>query len=348
MMPHNDKSGLSREAVSPPMVLLSILGMVRFAKAMYAAVRLGIPDRLKDGPQSASKLAQDTRMYEDALYRLLRALASIGIFEETQRFIFANTDLSTYLCTDHPGSMHDLVLWLLSDWDWASWGEIEYSIRTGRSAFEHVHGVDIWTFLDAHPEAHSTFSGAMTAISQAIDLPITQVYDFSSLHTLADIGGGHGGFLCSILKANPSLHGILFDSEPVILEAREQIAREQLNERCTLLSGSFFDEIPPSADAYLFKYVFHDWDDQASMKILAKCRTAMKPGNKLLIIEQVLPLLRAPSMATSTDLTMLLDTGGRERTEEEFRVLLEASGFSVTRIIPVRFLHSVIEGVAVS
>lgn len=326
-------------------ILLGMVGGVRLAKAMHVAVQLGIPDLVDTNAVSAKALAEQTGSHEKSLYRLLRALASIGIFKEVAPTQFVATDLSRYLRRDYPDTMRDMVLMMFTDSDWEAWERLDYSVRTGRSAFEYVHGVDCWTYMAAHPEEYAVFNRAMTAISDATNEPIVRAYDFSPVHTLADIGGGHGKLLATILQSYSSMQGILFDCPPVIDDARQFINGTAIGDRCQLIGGSFFEEVPSGADAYLLKHVLHDWNDAACEKILATCRKAMSAHAKLLIAEQVLPPTGAPVGTVSADLSMLVGPGGCERTEQEYRALLEANGFSVTGIYPTHALHSVIEAV---
>lgn len=328
-----------------PIAILNMIGGIRLAKAMHIAAQLGIADLLKEQPMTAMHLAQATGMHEQSLYRLLRALASIGIFQETEPRVFGETELSRYLCTDQPGSMRDLVLYMLSDNEWEAWGNLHYSIQTGLPAYAHVHGTDAWSYMTSRPEEYAVFNGAMTALSDTAIQPILHAYDFSGIGILADIGGGHGKLLTAILQAYPSMTGILLDDALVMEDAIDTIRHEHLDARCQLVSGDFFDTVPSGADAYMLKHILHDWNDEACGKILRNCHHAMKKGAKLLIAEQVLPALHIPVNAASADLSMLVDTGGRERTREEYETLLTSNGFTVTRVIETRGLTTVLESI---
>lgn len=340
-----ESTGFHNASNAPFTILISMIGGVRLAKAMHVAVQLRLPDLIDNLPISVEKLAVATNTHEKSLYRLLRALASLGIFKEIEPTWFVSSELSRYLREDHPGTMRDMVLMMFSDSDWEAWQRLDYSIRTGLPAFEYVHGTDVWTYMAAHPEEYVVFNRAMTAIADMTNRPISQAYDFSTISTLADIGGGQGKLLATILLANPSMRGILFDCAPVIEDARAYIRNAHLEERCQLVAGSFFEDIPAGADAYLLKHVLHDWNDDACKTILDACRRAMGTGAKLLIAEQVLPPTNAPVGTVSADLSMLVGPGGCERTEQEYRTLLEASGFTMTGIYPTPALHSVIEAV---
>ena len=331
----------------PALAILDMVGTWRLTQAMYVATKLGLADHIGGEPVSIKVLADATHTHEPSLYRLLRALSSIGIFREGESTSFISTELSRYLRTDQQGSMRDLVLYMLSSSERQAWGHLEYSILTGEPAYMHVHGTDAWTYLALHNEEYTAFNGAMTALSNASNTAILQAYDFSSVHTLIDVGGGRGRLMSTILSAYPTLTGILFDSLPVIEEAKSVIRAEHLEGRCRLLSGSFFTEIPTGGDAYLLKHVLHDWNDSECATILSTCRKAMATNAKLLIVEQILPPMHIPVNAASADLSMLVDTGGRERTEDEYSLLLQANGFAVTSVLPTRGLTCIIEGVAV-
>jgi hypothetical protein len=326
-------------------ILIGLVGGVRLAKGVHVAIELGLPELINTTAISTKTLAELTDTHEKSLYRLLRALASIGIFKELEPTHFVASDLSNYLRKYYPGTMRDMVLMMFADSDWEAWKHLDYSIRTGRSAFEYVHGVDSWTYLASHPKEYAVFNRAMTSISDATNPSIAGAYDFSTIHTLADIGGGHGKLLATILQSHPSMQGILFDHAEVIGSAHEFIRNTHLEDRCQLIPGSFFDTVPTGADGYLLKHVLHDWDDENCIKILTACRKAMDVNAKLLIAEQVVASTNAPVGTVSTDLSMLVGPGGCERTEEEYRILLAASGFVISGVYPTHALHSVIEAV---
>ncbi|MHB8595606.1 MAG: methyltransferase [Ktedonobacteraceae bacterium] len=346
MLQQQEKSEAQGNPNSQFTILLGMVGGVRLAKGVHVAVQLELPDLIDTTPIGAKELAKLTDTHERSLYRLLRAIAAIGIFKEVVPTQFVATDLSRILRRDYPGTMRDMVLMMFNDSDWEAWERLDYSVRTGRSAFEFVHGTDSWTYMSSRPEEYAVFNRAMTSISDATNASIIGAYDFSTISTLADIGGGHGKFLATIFEAHPSMQGILFDIPPVIDQATETIRGTSLDGRCQLVAGSFFDAVPAGADAYILKHVLHDWDDAGCKNILDSCRKAMDTNAKLLIVEQALPPINAPVGAVSTDLSMLVGPGGGERTEQEYRTLLEASGFVMTGVYPTHVLHSVIEAVA--
>ena len=330
--------------------ILEMLQGISIARSIYTAAKLGIADLLRDGPKSIKELAQATKAHELLLYRLLRALASVDIFSEVEEGTFAHTPLSTTLRTDVPNSMYYWSLLFGDTWLWRPWEELDYSVQTGKKAFDHCHGTSIFKYLAEHPEEGKTFDRGMTSLSQLSNGPIATSYDFSSFSTLADIGGGHGSLLVTILQLYPSLKGILFDRPPVIEGARQHI-EESLKERCELVAGNFFEAVPTGADAYLIKYCIHDWDDEHAIKILKTCRQAMKPTSKMLIVDAVIfpQTMNNPfnSFNKYFDLLMLVIPSGKERTASQFAELYEASGFKLERIIDTGSPVSIIEGIPV-
>ncbi len=327
------------------------------ASSIQVAAFYGIADLLQDGPKSIADLAAATQTHPDSLYRLLRALTTVGFFEEMNTDVafeerhFAQTPFSQYLCQDIPGSMYALVRLSGLEWEHRSWSELAYSIRTGQPAFDHIFGKSLWQYLaEDRPDEGAIFHQAMSAFSEAISTAVVQAYDFSDIQTLMDVGGGQGTFLLAILQAHPSLQGVLFDYSQAIEGAGGLIAQAGLEDRCRVMAGDFFDSLPSSqaVDACILKQVLHDWDDSRCLTILRNCRRVLDPGKKLLIAEIVLSKSHAPTLGAFMDLEMLIETYGRERTEQQFRTLLEQSGFLLRRIVPTASSHSIIEAVAVS
>lgn len=315
------------------------------SRAIYVAAQLGVADILKDQPMDTRDIAAAVGANPDALYRLLRALASVGVFTEVKQRHFALTPLAAGLRTDVPGSLNAYVLAYGSDQMRRPADNLLYSVQTGLPAFEQVFGMPKIAYLDQHPEVSSMWDAAMASISSLDISDVLAVYDFSGLTTISDVGGGNGTFLTAILRANPKMKGVLFDRPLVITSARARIDAAGLAGRCDLIGGNFFETIPGGADAYVLKNVIHDFDDPQSVAILRNCRRAMPDKGKLLVIEPALLPGDQPTMSKFVDLQMLLIPGGRERTEEEFRTLFEAGGFKLTRLIPTESRVSIVEGV---
>ena len=330
--------------LSSPETLLQMMTGYWISQAIYAAAKLGIADLLKDGPKSSDELAQATGMHGRSLYRLLRALASVGVFVESADGRFGLTPLAEYLQSGVPGSMRAFAL-LQSELQYRAYGEVLHSVKTGETAFNLVCGQELFPYLTQHPTAATVFDEAMTGYTTQVAAAVAAAYDFSQFGTLVDVGGGHGTLLTAILQANPALHGLLFDLPHVAEDAKKRIAAAGLAERCTIIGGDFFATVPTGGDAYLLKWIIHDWDEERAVVILKHCHRAMAENGKLLLIEAVIPSGNTPFFHKFIDLTMLVIAGGRERTEAEYRTLFEAAGFKLTQIIPTSSEMSVIEGV---
>ena len=324
-----------------------LLGMINgywVSQAIYAAATFGIADHLKDGPMSVDDLAEATSTDPGALYRLLRALASQGIFAEESPRSFALTPLADLLRSDVPGSKRSLAL-MAGDEHFQAWSEIEYSIRTGKKAFDKVFGQPVFEYLADHPDKAKIFDDAMVNIHGREAEYIVDAYDFNGIGLLADIGGGSGTQLATILGRYPQMRGILFDMPHVVERAESSIEGAGVADRCRPVGGDFFQAVPEGADAYIMRHIIHDWDDEKARIILRNCHRAMPSHGKVLIVETVIRPGNDPCSAKLLDLVMLLIPGGLERTEEEYRTLLDESGFELARIVPTAADVSVIEGV---
>jgi hypothetical protein len=314
------------------------------SQAIYAAAKFGIADLLQDGPRSAEELASATSTNPDALYRLLRALASVGIFSEGPPRHFSMTPLAEPLQSDVPGSKRALAL-MSGDEQFRAWSEIAYGIQTGKTAFDKVFGRPIFDYLSEHAEKARIFDAAMVGIHGRESAAILDGYDFSAIGVLADIGGGNGSQITAVLQRHTAMKGILFDLPHVIQRAKERIETGGIASRCHLIGGSFFDSVPAGADAYLLRHIIHDWDDEKSLTILRNCHQAMSPQGKLLVIESVIPPGNGPFGGKFLDLVMLLIPGGKERTEDEYRTLFRKGGFELTRVVPTSTEVSIIEAI---
>jgi hypothetical protein len=312
-------------------------------RAVHTAVKLDIPDQLADRSLSSDELAEHAGANPDALYRLLRALATAGIVTELPERHFRLTPLGAVLRSDDPGSMRPWVLFAQAPFYLRMWEDFISSIESGKPAWDQVHGAPFFEYLSTHPDAAAVFDAAMTSMSAGEVPAVIDAYDFSSFRTVIDVGGGQGALLAAILNAHPSLRGILYDQPQVIEGAREHLRWAGVLERCELRGGDIFASIPAGADAYLLKYIIHDWDDEATVKILQRCREAMPEHGVVLLIETVIPAADQPHYAKIADLEMLVLLGSRERTEEEYRALLHGAGLTLTRVIPTREYLSIVE-----
>jgi O-methyltransferase domain/Dimerisation domain len=316
-------------------------------QGLYVAAKLGIADLLQNGPRSSADLAQSTGTNPRALYRLLRALASVGVFAEGGDGRFALTPMAECLRADTPGSMRAWVLFSGEPYAFQPWSELLDSVTTGHTAFDRVHGMPIFDYYAQHPEQGKIFDAAMTGSAGPEIAAVIAVYDFSGIGTLIDLGGGHGSFLATILQAYPAIKGALAEIPAVIDGARLHFEAAHLTDRCEVVPINFFESVPAGGDVYVMKRVIHDWDDERSIQILKNCHRAMAGKGKLLLVEMVIPPGNDPEFSKWLDIAMLVYAGGCERTETEYRDLLTAAGFRLTRIVPTRSSASVIEAVPV-
>ena len=315
------------------------------ARLTYVAAKLKLADLLKYSPRTPVQLAKATGVDAQALYRVLRTLASVGVFAETTGGRFKLTPLAATLRSDVPGSMRAFALMINEKYTWDSWTELLHGVKTGAVAFIKAHGVKPFEYLENHPEDLAVFGESMTSLSQNENPAISAAYNFSGVRTLVDIGGGHGSLLGAILKANPKLKGVLFDQPSVIARAGndQHVTAKGVAGRCSLESGSFFETVP-SGDAYIMKYILHDWNDAQCVKILKNCREAMHGKGKVLVVDNVIPAGNAPSWGKLLDIQMLV-IGGRERTKKEFASMFAAAGLKMTRVVPTRCPLSIVEAV---
>jgi O-methyltransferase domain len=323
------------------------------SRAIGLAAKLRIADLLKDGPRHFGDLARATGTDAAALNRVLRLLASVGVFEEKDSGNFALTTLGECLREDVPGSARALVMMFAGDRQHNAWKDLEYSVRTGEPSYRNRGFDNVFTEIAQSPEEAANFDAAMADSTRLVSIAVANAYDFSSMRTLVDVGGGNGALLIGLLKANPHLRGTVFDQPDVAKRARQQIAASGLADRCEVIGGDFFKEIPRGADAYLLKYIIIDWNDDLALTILRNCRNAMAANGKLLIVEGIYPACVDQSDecrgAATNDVNMLIDTGGRLRSEAEFHSLLDRAGLDLTRVVSMQskaaLVVSVIEAV---
>ncbi len=326
---------------APPLV--SMITGYWISQAVYVAAELGLADLIKKGPQTPEQLAAATKTQPEALYRLLRALASLGVFREDEQQRFGMTPAAESLASDSPHSQRAVAI-MMGEQHYACWGELLYSVRTGKNAFDKIYGEPVFNWLSKHPPEAKTFDDAMVAIHGRETAAMLDGFDFAGIGTLADVGGGNGSVLRGVLERYPAMRGMLCDLPGVVERANPQIAAAGLAGRLQTIPTNFFEAIPPGADAYLMRHIIHDWNDEQSLQILRNARAAMGDSGRLLIVENVIPAGNDPSFAKLLDLNMLVIPGGKERTETEYRELFAAAGFQLTQITPTRADVSVIEG----
>ena len=327
----------------PPQAIIMQLSMgAMITQAIYVAAKLDVADIVANREKHVDEIANEAGAHSPSLYRVLRSLASTGVFTETAPRTFANTPLSEVLRSNIPGSMRDSMIFMGEPWHYNVWANMLHSAKTGGTAWKETYGVEVFEWFSQNPEASAIFNGCMSELSAGAAPAIVAAYDFSGFDTIVDIAGGHGFLLSQILKANPNLKGILFDLEHVIAGSGEMLRFHGVADRVTTISGDFFTEVP-AADAYIMKHIIHDWDDERAIKIMQTIHRAMKDGGKLLLSEMVIPEGNGPHPGKMLDLEMLTSAGGIERTETEYANLLERSGFRLDRIVPTMSPHSVIE-----
>ena len=318
--------------------------MLIIHQALYAAAKLGVADLLKDGPQTSTQLAHHLEVNESALYRVLRLLASQSVFAERSPRTFANTELSQFLRSGATDSVRSILIFRGSELFFRPFAEILFSVRTGKPARAEVFGMESWEYLKQHPEQARMFDDAMTDMSAIIGPIVAGEYDFGRWGSIMDVGGGNGILLASILKAHPKMRGVLADLPHVLERAQQRgFLGGELQARSAIQACDFFREVPSGCRAYVMKNVIHDWDDEHAGKILANCRRAVPADGALLLVEWTLDAGNRYSEGKLFDVVMLVMTGGKERTAEEYRRLLAGAGFRVNAVIPTSGEFSIIE-----
>ncbi|RWP26359.1 methyltransferase [Mesorhizobium sp.] len=313
------------------------------SQAICVAATLGIADHLKDGKRSSGELAVLTNTHPQALYRLLRALASVGVFHEAEDRSFSLTPVGRALRSDVQHSVAPWAILAGRPYFRQAWSDLLHSVGTGENAFRHAHGKGVWEYRAEHPEESVIFDRAMTAMSRGVAAAVLAAYDFRRFSVVMDVGGGQGALLAEILRRNPGQRGILFDQPQVVAKAGPVFDAAAVADRCDIVAGDFFVSVPEGADAIVLKWILHDWDDDTNIRILKSCRRAIRPEGKLLVLESILAPPNEGAVAKFGDLNMLVMPGGQERTAEEFRLLLAASDFRVANIVEAGPRISIIE-----
>ena len=327
----------------PPAHMLQLIMGYWISQAVGTAARLGVSDQLVDSQKKSSEIAQAVGADPQALFRLMRMLASIGVFTMDHQGGFGLTPLGDTLRSSVPGSLRSFAIAETAPGHWQPWGKMHEAIKTGKPMCKAALGMELWDWYSKNPEEGEYFTGAMGDFSAAVSDEVVRIYDFAKCQTVADVGGAHGILLAAILKANPKMQGILFDLPHVTATAGESLKIHKIGQRCKVVTGNFFENVPPGADIHVLKNIIHDWSDAECITILTNCHQALKPNGKLLLVEIVIPPDNAPSMAQAMDLNMLVLLTGKERTELEYQDLLTAGGFKFDRVMPTQTPFSVIE-----
>ena len=314
------------------------------SQAIGTVVEIGVPDQVAKGARRCSDLAREAGVSEDGLYRLLRALGSVGLFAESGERRFRLTGMGQLLRSDHPQSLAGYARFTAHDSTWRPWGKLKYSVQTGLPAFDDVFHAPIFEHFSQNREAAAVFDDAMTSISAMEARATSDAYDFKGVETLMDVAGGHGLLLATILRRHKKMRGVLFDLPHVAAGAAATFSRAGITGRVKIESGDFFKELPAGADAIILKHIIHDWDNESATQILKACYRALGPRGKVLIVDAVVPAGNGSHYGKLLDLEMLVLTPrGRERTKEEFARLLRGAGFRMSRIIATEGPLSIVE-----
>ncbi len=333
------------DLADPRSRLLGLINGFRISQALHVAAVLRLSDHLAEGPRTVADLAAVTGADPGSLHRLLRALATAGVYAEAPDGRFASTAVGDELRTGAEG-IGDWVVFAGGTLMWQAWGALGHSVRTGENAFAHVHGESVWELRARKPDAGATFDAAMAALSRPVAEAVLEAYDFGALTTVADIGGGNGALLAALLRRHPHLRGHLLDQPHVVAAAPALLAAAGVADRCEIHPGDMFAAVPPGADAYVLKSILHDWTDEDALAIARVCRAAMRPDSVMLVLERVLtgpPYPPADLPAAFSDLNMLVGPGGQERTRDEYETLLRAAGLRLTRVVPTTTDFSIVE-----
>ncbi len=331
-----DSADLSREA------LRQIINGYQLAQGLYVAAELGIADWLKDGPRHFTEVAGLCHAHPNALFRLLRALASAGVFVQRDGDYFEMNEPARYLCCDTPDSLRAWAI-LSGQQFYPTWRNLLHSIKTGETAFDDLQGMNVWQFRALNPAAGRVFNVAMSDRTTSNVAAIVEAIDLQ-FECIVDVGGGQGTLLAAILQAHPVQRGVLFDQPQVIQDSLEFLAAAQVLDRCKIVAGSLLEAVPCEGDVFILKRILHDWDDSRAIQILKNCRRAMQATQTLFVVERVISQHNPTQEAALADLTMLVMNGGRERTEPDFHALFREAGFELTRLIPTRSAFQILEG----
>ena len=331
------------ETKPAPQVIREMVESFKVSQAIYVAVELGIPDLLGDGVRTSDDLAAASGAHPPTLYRLLRALASVGVLHEGPSRDFSLTPTAHSLRSDAPRSIAGWARLQGQGYFWGAWGNLLHSVRTGENAFRAMHGEDVWSYRSTRPELNAIFNEAMVSRTNQATEAILDAYDFSGFKTIVDIGGGSGALLAMILTRHKDSSGVVFDQPHVVEGARPTLMEAGMADRCTTVGGNMFESVPGGADAYTMKSILHDWTDEECVQILETVKTAMEPHAKLLILENIVGPPNEDSFTKLSDLNMLVLPGGLERTKDEWQRLLDSVGFRISSIVPTAAGIAIIE-----
>jgi O-methyltransferase domain len=324
--------------------MLQLLNGAYIVGAVSCLAQLGIPDLVDAAPKSADELAKQIGADQQALYRLMRATACVGVLSEGLDGKFSQTPSSKVLCSNANPSLRAFAMMTGREWHGRGWSHLEYCVRTGKQALEQIYGMHIFEYLRQNPAEAQFFNDAMTELSMIDGPAVAEAYNFESFRSIVDVAGGHGLLLSTILQSNQHLRGTLFEM-PHVLEGAANGPLKPVMDRCTLASGDMFASVPAGADAYIMKHIIHDWPDDRCLLLLKACRKGVNPGGKLLVVDDVIQPGNDFSPGKFLDLQMLIFPSGCERTEKQFRDLFAAANWRLTRIIPTASSVCIVEAV---
>lgn len=324
--------------------VMQLLNGPHIAGAVSCLAQMGIPDLVEAGPKSAEELASQIGADPEALYRLMRATASVGVLSEEPDGKFSETPMSAVLRSNGKPSLRAFAIMGGREWHGRGWSRLEYCVRTGKQALEQIYDTPTFKFFEQNPEEGQIFNDAMTGLSMIDGPAVAAAYSFDGIRSIVDVAGGHGFLLATILERNPQMKGTLYD-EPHVIEGAKNGPLKPVMERCTLTAGDMFSSVPAGADAYIMKHIIHDWPDELCIKILKACRKGVNPGGKLLVVDDVIQPGNDFYPGKFLDLQMLIFPGGKERTEKQFRELFAAGGWKLSRVVPTATPICIVEGI---
>lgn len=330
---------------SDSMVLRRMLTGYWLSQSIYAIAKIGVADLLDNGPQTSEQLSESLHVDANALYRILRTLSSYGLFVEGDKHAFELTPLGRLLQTNATGSLRALAIWN-GEIPYGAWSAVLHTVRSGQPALQHALDTKLFKYLARQPESGQIFQEAMNGLSVQVSKAVVAAYDFSGIKKIVDVGGGQGTQISAIMRAYPEMVGTLFDMSSVVEGAEKQLEAAGIAHRCKVVAGDFFEFVPEGGDGYILSSVIHDWDDEQGLRILKNCRKVMSVGTRLLLVECVVPDSPEPVFSKLLDLQMLVITGGCERTESQFKSLLESANFRLTGITPTEVPECIVEAVA--
>lgn len=336
---------VARRLLPPEVSILETATGAARTEVLGALCRLGVFDALVT-PKTAERLAVELGLDADRLFRVLRASAQAGALRVDRDLRFHLTRVGRALTREHPSGAREFVAFFASPSNLDAWRCVEATLRTGQNGFEVAHGTDVWTYYESHPGERETFARAMMGITLADAPLIASLYPWREVRRVCDVGGGRGTLLSELLLRHAHLDGVLVDAPGVLASAGSLLAHRGVLERVRLAPGDFFEAVPEGADAYVLKNILHDWDDATACAILAVCRRAMRPGQRVILAESLVEARDTTSFGVLLDLQMMVSCrDGRERSRGDFERLLVASGFSPGRVFASP-TTSVIEGIA--